>query len=138
LTTSLDTSVLVALYAKDAHTPTARALLLRVGPVVVSDWAVVEFSAAIRLKARQGVVSATLLDDLEAGFDEWLEQLGARRPVLSEDHLTARALVRRHYGLRAPDALHIAVASRLGVALATFDTRQAEAARREGLATVEQ
>ena len=109
----------MALYAKDAHTPTARALLLRVGPVVVSDWAVVEFSAAIRLKARQGVVSATLLDDLE-------------------DHLTARALVRRHYGLRAPDALHIAVASRLGVALATFDTRQAEAARREGLATVEQ
>jgi predicted nucleic acid-binding protein len=137
LTVSLDTSVLVALYAKDAHTSLARTLLARLGPIIVSDWAAAEFSTAIRLKVRQGILSPAMLDAVEAGFDEWLEQIGARRPVLSEDHVSARALVRRHAGLRAPDALHIATAMRLDAGLATFDARQAEVSRREGLTVID-
>ena len=46
----------------------------------------------------------------------------------------ADALVRRlDLGLRAPDALHIATARRLGATLFTFDLGMASAARMLGL-----
>jgi uncharacterized protein len=39
--------------------------------------------------------------------------------------------------LRAPDAIHIAMAQRVGAALVTFDRRMAAAARALGIAAAE-
>jgi uncharacterized protein len=49
--------------------------------------------------------------------------------------MAARFLRRLDLNLRAPDALNIAVAQRLGIAIATFDQRMAVAARRLGVPT---
>ena len=129
----LDTSVLVAAFSRDVHTHRAEALLAEPNVWIVSDWAAAEFSAAIRLKCRQGLVGVDALDLLETGFDQWRDALGFPCPIEPVDIGGARRLVRRHSTLRAPDALHIAVALRLGAEFATFDERQADVARLEGV-----
>jgi uncharacterized protein len=50
--------------------------------------------------------------------------------------MAARFLRRLDLNLRTPDALNIAVAQRLGIAIATFDQRMAVAARQLGVPTV--
>lgn len=133
MTVLLDASVLVAAFTPDIHSAQAERWLEAGDTPVVSDWAAVEFSAAIRNKVRQGVVRADRVDTVEAAFDEWTARLGARQQVLAQDHLKARLLVIKHPLLRAPDALHIAIAIRLAASLATFDERQAEAAAVESI-----
>ena len=129
----LDASVLVAAFTPDIHSTQAERWLEATDRPVVSDWAAAEFSAAIRTKVRQGVVRGDRIDAVEAAFDDWILRLGARQQVLAQDHLKARALVIKHPLLRAPDALHIAIAVRLSARLATFDDRQSDAARMESV-----
>jgi len=58
--------------------------------------------------------------------------------IRPDDVRLAGAYVRRFdLALRAPDALHIAVARRLDVALVTLDRRMAAAARELGVAVEE-
>ena len=65
--------------------------------------------------SRQGVAKAeTLLSRLAA-------DPAAFRPVLAEDVVIAQRLVRDLEPLRAPDALHLAIAIRLQFPIATFD-----------------
>lgn len=128
MTVLLDASVLVAAFTPDIHSAQAELWLEAADTPVVSDWAAAEFSAAVRNKVRQGVVRADRVDAVEGAFDSWIAKLGARQQVLAQDHLKARALVIKHPLLRAPDALHIAIALRLSASLATFDERQADAA----------
>ena len=133
MTVLLDASVLVAAFTPDIHSAQAERWLHASDPLVVSDWAAVEFSAAIRNKVRQGFVRGDRIDAVEAAFDDWTTRLGARQQVLAQDHLKARALVIKHPLLRAPDALHIAIAVRLTARFATFDERQAAAALLESV-----
>lgn len=129
----LDTSVLVAAFTPDPHSQRAETWLDHDILFSISDWAAAEFSSAIRNKVRQGYIRADAVDSIETLFDAWTQNQGGRRPVQSSDHLVARRLVSRHEGLRAPDALHLAVAMRLGLPLGTFDERQQWAAAAEGL-----
>jgi len=70
-------------------------------------------------------------------FDSWLAQLGALPGIRSTDVTAAAGFLRRlDLNLRAPDALNIAIAQRLGTPLATFDERMAFASRLVGVATV--
>jgi uncharacterized protein len=133
LTILLDTSVLVAAFTKDAQSERAEQWLDRAAPFLVSDWAAAEFSSAIRNKVRQGYLEAPLVPEIETFFDAWSHRQGGNRPVVSADHVTARLLVSQHAGLRAPDALHLAIALRLRAVMATFDQQQQDAALAEGL-----
>lgn len=133
MTVYLDTSVVVAAFTPDVHSEAAEDWLLQSEVFVVSDWAAAEFSAAIRNKVRQGVVAANKLEMIEAAFNRWATGSGGSKPVFAQDHVAARALVTRWTLLRAPDALHIAIALRLADRFGTFDERQAEAAFAEGL-----
>lgn len=133
MTILLDTSVLVAAFTKDAQSERAEHWLDRAAPFLVSDWAAAEFSSAIRIKVRQGYLEAAFVPEVESFFDAWSRRQGGHRPVAQTDHITARVLVSRHVGLRAPDALHLAIALRVGAAWATFDHQQQEAALAEGL-----
>lgn len=130
----LDASVLVAAFTPDLYSVRAELWLESLNAAVVSDWVAAEFSAAIRNKVRQGVVRADKLDVVEAAFDRWTYGFGGLKPVLAQDHGLARTLVKRWPLLRAPDALHIAIAVRLADRFATFDERQGYAALGEGLA----
>ncbi|MGV3578855.1 type II toxin-antitoxin system VapC family toxin [Brevundimonas sp.] len=133
MTISLDTSVLVALFTPDVHTPSAAGWMAQSRPWVVTDWAAAEFSAAIRLKTRQGVVLADKIGIAEAGFDQFVSRLGGAVPILAGDHRAARELIIADGAIRAPDALHIVAARRMGAVLGTFDEHQARVAMKAGV-----
>ncbi len=133
---SLDTSVLVAVFTVEPRSDRARGALDRTALWCISDWAAAEFSAAIRLKARRGEADRGSVEALDAGLDRLIQNLAAAQPVTAEDHRQARDLIRRHDGLRAPDALHIAMAGRLEACLITLDHDQAQVCVREGVETL--
>ena len=129
----LDTSVLVALVTIEPHSDRARRFLDRDGVWRISDWAAAEFSAAIRIKARRGEAPMDRVAAFDAGLDELRRRLSAALPVSAEDHQSARRLVARHDPLRAPDALHLAIAQRADACMVTFDKQLAQVAEAEGL-----
>jgi len=121
LTVYVDTSVLVAGFTLDAQTERASAWL-RTGPaLLVSSWTGAEFSAAVRRKALRGELDGDGVAAAERIMERLLRDPAAFRPVVPADIDEARALVCGYPPLRAPDALHLAVARRLAVPLATLD-----------------
>src|SRR6266513_383473 len=69
-----------------------------------------------------------------ADFEAWRAAASSPVDVQPADARLAYAYVRRFdLMLRAPDALHLAIARRLDVALATLDKRLADAAKELGV-----
>jgi predicted nucleic acid-binding protein len=132
LTHYADTSLLVSALTPDENTSRARAWLLTRPSLIISGWATVEFGAVVRRQARVGRIDDRGVEAAESGL-QTLVASGAFRPVLADDVVEAGRLVRRHAPLRAPDALHLAVALRLNLPLATFDAGLASAAIAAGL-----
>jgi predicted nucleic acid-binding protein len=131
----LDASVLVAMLTPDAMTSRAIALMRGKGlAAVVSDFAVAEVVSAV---ARQVRTKDTTPEDARAVFfqlDFWVATYAASTETTNADVRSADALMRRlDLPLRTPDALHIAIAERVGATLATFDVKMAAAARVIGL-----
>ena len=103
--------------------------------ICISHWVVSEFSSALSIKLRRG--------EMPVGERE---RILANWRILQRDHLTmltvsreafdlaARFCDRHETGLRSGDALHLAVASLGGHALATLDKKMAEAAMNVGVA----
>lgn len=131
----LDTSALLSLFIADAHTARMRRWLDADPPeVAISAFAMAEFGAVLGNRVRNREMAAQQARDMLDGFDRWLVAEAVVVAIEDSDHSFAAAIVRdTTLGLRAPDALHIAITRRLGTALLTFDTRQAEAARRLGI-----
>ena len=129
-----DASLLVPIFAVDTFTVRAMAFVRSVRPtVLLSDFAAAEFASAIARKARTGAVSTDEALSAFATFDAWAAVQAARVQVAPGDVSSAEGFVRRlDLNLRAPDAINIAMATRLGAELATFDERMAEAARALG------
>ncbi len=95
---------------------------------VVSDWVVAEFSAALSVKLRSNRLSeearARALERLADLLDSEIECL----PVLREHFRQATAFAdRSSVGLRAGDALHLALAANHAIKLCTRDQLQAQA-----------
>lgn len=130
----LDTSLLVAFFATDAHSDRAARLIGASDGLILSDFAAAEFSSALAGLHRMGRLEATHARSAFADFDAWTNQTCRRLETAPQDMMFAEGLMRRlDLSLRTPDALHIAMAHRLGVALATFDVRMAADARRLGV-----
>lgn len=122
------------LFVTDAHTEVVRAWAGSGPRAAASPWTATEFTSALSLASRRKSLPRAVIEE---NFDRWLRSLG---PVLKIDHEhfgSARRLMRTHALLRAGDALHLAVAQREGLAMATLDRRLAEAARAEGLDVVD-
>ena len=126
----LDASVLVPLFAVDPFTVQAAAYLRRAVPtVVVSDFAAAEFSSVLARRVRTGELTANEARTAFTTFDQWLGSV-QRISLESRDLICGQAFLRRlDLPLRAPDALHIAIAQRIGVELATFDAKMARCAQ---------
>lgn len=137
MTAYADTSVLVSAFTRDDHTERIRAWLRTAPALIVSDWTAAEFSAAVRRQVRVGRLAKEGVASAEHLLDTLVRDARSFRHVLTEDLVDARRLVVRHEPLRAPDALHLAVARRLSISLATLDLGQARAARAEGLDVVD-
>jgi uncharacterized protein len=133
----LDASILVALFTPDALSARVDAnFRSNADAAVVGDFAAAEFASAVARKVRTGELTEMNARAVFSEFDEWVARLGAMAEVRSADLVMAARFLRRlDLNLRAPDALNIAVAQRLGIAIATFDQRMAVAARRLGVPT---
>ncbi len=129
----LDTSALAKIYIAEPESEALEAALLGRRDILVSDLAVTELTSALTRRVRVGDldhaharrVYTGLLRDLTEGQYRWVE-------VTREVHRQAERLlltVGRQAGLRAADALHLALADLLGArVLVTFDARMKAAA----------
>lgn len=134
----LDASVLVALFVIDPAAARAEALLsAHSGVIVVSDFGAAEFSPAVARRVRMRDLTTDEGRLAFGHFDDWVARLASRQNVIAVDIASADRILRRlDVNLRTPDAIHIAIARRIGATLVTFDRDMAAAARVLGM-TVE-
>lgn len=131
--TYIDTSVIVPLFLPEPRSREAENLLV-LQQIVVSDLAAAEFSSAIAMAVRIGRIQEDAGRAMLAQFDEWATNHALIAETQGEDFAAATELIRRFdLTLRTPDALHIAIAERLGAKLVTFDAKMAAAASALGL-----
>lgn len=134
----LDTSVVVALLLRDAHSTKANAWLLRAMPaMLLSDFCAVEFAALVSRRVRMGTLAHDNAARTLEEFDRWRSDVVQSLHCAPEHIAQAEQAVRDfETKLNAADAVHLAVAKRIGVTLATFDARLAEAAARHGVSVI--
>lgn len=136
MTLYLDASVTVAALITDALSHRAHKVLGQTSGVLLSHWTLAESSSALNRIQRIGGLDAAGRSQVEKYLENWAAQ-GVVVPLRPADIPAARALLlRTSTALRAGDALHLAIALRLRVALATFDVVLAEAAAEAGLEVV--
>lgn len=105
--------------------------------LVVSDFAIAEFSSGVARRARTGDIKESDATVVFATFDAWIANATWRENLTAGDLVNASALIRRlDLGLRAPDALNIAITQRCGAHLLTFDAKMARSARALGVNVV--
>lgn len=131
----LDASVLVALFSNDTFTAVADAAFRgRRLDVAVSDFAAAEFMSVIARRFRNKELTKKEASTAFEAFDGWSATSATVIEVFSADIRAAGMSVRRlTVNLRAPDAIHIAIAQRIGAELATFDAKMSSAAKALGI-----
>jgi hypothetical protein len=135
----LDTSLLVAALTNEAETERMQHWLGRQaeGELAISDWVTTEFSSALSIKLRTGQIGAAHRADALAMFTRLATDSFAVVPVSRLQFRTAARFVEQHaLGLRAGDALHLAICSDHGATLCTLDRRLSDAASALGLKTM--
>lgn len=135
----LDTSFVVALLAPEAHSAKALRWLEAQAPgeVAISDWVVTEASSALSLKQRTGDLDEAGRARGDRAFKRLTSEVFEVLPVPRAAFAAAATMSSRwQVGLRAGDALHVAIAAEHQRVLCTRDARQADAAHRLGLETV--
>jgi uncharacterized protein len=105
--------------------------------LVISDWVVTEFSAALSMKLRGGQVDPTRRATALSLFSEFCTEKATVLPV-EHEHFRAAARFADRYdsGIRAGDALHLAIAFENGATLCTLDRRMSDAGPVLGVATL--
>jgi uncharacterized protein len=135
----LDTSVLVPLLREEPFTPAVIAWLAA-GPddLVVSTYANGEVFSAFSRLVRSNEVSVDHAITRLGFFDEWLGSSARAIDTETPDIAAGVQIVRRfEFGLRLPDAIHVAAARARGMTLVTLDRPMAKAARELGVQVVE-
>jgi predicted nucleic acid-binding protein len=127
----LDAGILVALLTVEPQSGVADAFIAaQHGPLIVSDLASAEFASALARRVRTGEATLEEARSDLLDFDVWIARSAQRVEISPADLTAATSFLRRlDLPLRTPDAIHIAVAQRLGAILVTFDRQMAVNAR---------
>jgi len=133
----LDASLIVALLTPEAASERADAWFADqpAGSLAISPWVVTEVSSALSIKARTGALT---LDRRAAALSAWhaMQADSLLALGITDDHFEAAATIanRHELGVRAGDALHLAIANDGGHTLVTLDGPMANAALQLGIA----
>lgn len=130
----LDTSVLIAAHTSEPESErTINWMAAQESPFMVSLWTITEFASALSRQVRSKRLTLDERTRAAGEFTIFLEGVSIVAPEPEAFHLAARMMENPETGLRAADALHLAVASQTGAGLATFDRTMAEAAKTFGI-----
>jgi len=132
----LDTSVLGAIFFREPNAAMAltRIEAVRARGLVISAWTLTEMASVGAIKERTGTIDRATRQQALSGFHRFASSSLVLIEIEPADFRSAALLIDGAGGLRAGDALHLAVAKRLSAELATFDRRLAEAAPVWGVA----
>lgn len=132
----VDTSILGAAVTIESRTAEMQAWLGRqsAGELAVSDWVMTGLSAALSMKVRNGFLHAPDRADAMAVFSEMVEASFHIFPVTGIDFRVAARFADQHStGLRAGDALHVAIAANHGARIRALDKGLVTAAQALGV-----
>ena len=135
----LDTSLLVAALTNEAETERMQAWLAaqQAGDLAISDWVVTEFSSALSIKLRTGQLQPAHRADALALFTQLAAESFRHLPVNGPQFRAAARFADQYtLGLRAGDALHLAICADHGATLCTLDHRLGEAGAALGVKTL--
>lgn len=139
MTVYVDTSVFVAALTREPLTDRVQRWMADqpAGSLAISGWTQVEFAAALRFKTATGQIDET---QRTAAFTQFAEIAGYALEVwpMETDDLAeaARLAGSESLKLRAPDALHFAMAWRRGASMCTLDEGLRRACDQFGLPSV--
>ncbi len=132
----IDTSVLVAAFTNEGATDRVQTWLGRQdgADLAVSPWVVAEFSAALSVKMRIGAITARQRADALLLFREMVAGSFRTVPIEAAHFEMAAGIAdQTALGIRAGDALHLAVALGYGATIRTLDRRMMEGADALGI-----
>ena len=138
MTLYLDTSLLVAALTNEASSSRVQNWFAQQAPgaLVISDWGEAEFSAALSIKLRTGQLTAEHRSRALAGFATLRSNSLTTLPVpAARFHDAAKFADRHELGLRAGDALHLAICAGHRAMLCTLDRQLASAGPALGVGT---
>jgi uncharacterized protein len=138
LTLYLDTSLLVAALTNEAETERIQAwLAAKSKGVAISDWVTAEFSSALSIKLRVGQMGLSDRTEALVMFASLSTESFIILPVSAvQFHTAARFADQYSLGIRAGDALHLAVCADHGATLCTLDRRLSDAGPALGVKTM--
>jgi uncharacterized protein len=131
----VDSSVLVSALTNEAASPRIQLWLEMQEPdsLRISLWVETELSSALSLKVRTGALTPALREICLRGFAALKDESLTVTPIKPKHFVLAARLVDASpLGLRAADALHLAVSMDIGATLCTLDKRFADAAAAAG------
>lgn len=132
----LDTSLLVAALTREPRTAAVQHWLADqpAETLVISDWTITEFSAALSMKVRMHQLDASMRADALAVFTSLVRDTLTVLSITRQDFRVAARFADLHTaGLRGGDALHLGIVANRGEQLLSLDRTQVKAALAIGI-----
>lgn len=132
----LDASVVGPLFIQEARSSDARAIITG-AELLASPLTSAETSSLVARRVRENFLLAEEAVKIFGRMDQWFVTTTAWTAIEASDWATAMAYVRTvDLALRTPDAIHVAIAQRVGASLATFDRKLAASAAALGVRVI--